>query len=163
MGKWKRTPSGKTIRRDSLRIDGQFAPRSADMLASPAYRVLGLTEHQILARIEIELESHAGYENHNLPVTYNQFENYSARRNTIPAAIHTLEALGFITVKYGRGGNAEHRRPSKFGLTYRYTRIRFGDPTPASNDWQQVKTTEQALEIVRQVKASCGMTLTVQN
>jgi hypothetical protein len=157
MGKWKNPPSGKTRKRDSLRIDGQFATRSIEMLESPGYRVLDLTAHQVLARIEIELAHHAGYHNHDLPVTYAQFIAYGARRNKIPPAIRTLEALGIITVQYGRGGNAEQRRPSKFGLTYRYTRVRFDDSVPATDDWRRIKTIEEAREIVRRIKAGSNV------
>jgi hypothetical protein len=86
MSTWKNLPSGKTVRRSSLRIEGQFAPRRIEMLESPAYRVLNLTEHKILARIEIELASHGGLENGDLPVTYDQFVAYSPQ----PFAISKL-------------------------------------------------------------------------
>jgi hypothetical protein len=124
------------------------------MLESPGYRLLNLTARRILDRVEVELARHAGYDNHNLPITYDQLIAYGARRNKIITAIKTLKALGYITIQYGRGGNADYRRPSKFGLTYRYTRVRFGDAIPATDDWQRIKTTEEALEIVRQIASS---------
>ena len=61
MSKWKRRPDGKTVKRNSHRIEGQFAPRLIDMLGSPPYRVLNLAEHRVLARLEIELASHDGF------------------------------------------------------------------------------------------------------
>ena len=72
----------------------------------------------MLARIEIELANHAGYENGDLPVTYDQFAKYGVRRKYAARAIDILETFGFIRVKRGRGGNAEYRQPNKFGLTY---------------------------------------------
>ena len=62
MSKWTRRSDGKTVKRKSLRIEGQFAPRLIDMLEAPPYRVLN-PEHRILARIEIELARHGWLEN----------------------------------------------------------------------------------------------------
>ena len=39
-------------------ISEQFTWRKVRMLESPAFRVLNLTEHRVLARIEIELRHH---------------------------------------------------------------------------------------------------------
>jgi hypothetical protein len=41
------------------RINGQWSPRLIEMLESPAYRVLSLSAHRVISRIEIELGSHA--------------------------------------------------------------------------------------------------------
>jgi hypothetical protein len=52
------------------RIAGQFAPRTIAMIESPAFRVLSLSAHRILARLEIELAHHGGKDNGALPCTY---------------------------------------------------------------------------------------------
>jgi hypothetical protein len=153
MSKWKRRPDGKTIKRNQGRIGGQFAPRLIDMLESPAFRVLSLAEHRVLARIEIELASHGGLENGNLIVTYPQFVAYGVRRESIPPARRALEALGFIKAKPGRGGNSEFYQPNRYQLTYRHVQaVRFGDVIEPSNDWRRIKTLEEARQIAKSAR-----------
>jgi hypothetical protein len=45
------------------RINCQFAARPIEMLESPAYRVLSLSAHRVITRIEIELAHHGGNDN----------------------------------------------------------------------------------------------------
>lgn len=117
-------------------IKGQFAPRTIDMLRSPAYRVMSYSAHRILARLEIELADHGGDDNGKLPATYDQFVEYGVHRASIAPAIRELTALGFIEVtERGRAGNAEWRRPSKFRLTYRHA-----GAEPATDEWAAIKT-----------------------
>jgi hypothetical protein len=152
MSKWTRQPDGKTVKRKSLRINGQFAPRCVDMLESPAYRVLSLAAHRVLARIEIELAHHGGLQNGDLPVTYDQFKVYGIPRRYIGPAIYELVTLGFIEVKRGRGGNAEYRQPNRFRLTYRHVQaVRFGDVIEPTNDWKRLSI-EEALQIAQRIK-----------
>jgi hypothetical protein len=63
-------------------IPGQFAGRLIEMLEAPAYRVLSLSAHRVLSRIEIELGHHGGKDNGRLPVTYENFENYGIDRGS---------------------------------------------------------------------------------
>ena len=42
------------------KINGQWSPRLVEMLCSPAYRALNLSEHRVLSRVEIELANHGG-------------------------------------------------------------------------------------------------------
>ena len=46
------------------------------MLESPAYRVLSLSAHRVLARLEIEIGHHGGHDNGKLQVTYESFVQY---------------------------------------------------------------------------------------
>jgi hypothetical protein len=150
---WTRRPDGKTIRRKSLRISGQFAPRCIDMLESPAYRVLTLAAHRVLARVEIELAHHGGLQNGELPVTYDQFQAYGVPRRYIGPAIHELISFGFIEVKRGRGGNAEHRRPNRFRLTFRPVQaVRGADVIGPTDDWKRFKTIDETLQVARHIK-----------
>ncbi len=127
------------------RIAGQFSPRSIEMMESPAFEVLSLGAHRILARLEIELAHHGGNDNGRLPVTYDQFVEYGVRRHAIRPAIGELEALGFIEVtEHGRAGNAEWRRPNKFRLTYRHV----GNAKP-TDQWRNVRTKHDAEMLVR--------------
>jgi hypothetical protein len=131
-------------------IGGQFAPRLVEMLESPAYRVLSLSGHLVLARIEIEMAHHGGGDNGKLPVTYVDFETYGIHRDAIGPAIRECEALGFIEVaERGFAGNREFRRPSLYRLTYRH--LNRADPT---HEWRRIKTMEEAKMIARQVRKS---------
>jgi hypothetical protein len=131
-------PPGGARRRN--RIAGQFAWRLIEMLESPAYRVLSLSGHRILDRLEIELAHHAGHDNGALPVTYSDFESYGIDRHAIAPAVREVEALGFVRIaERGRAGNAEYRTPNKFALTYRPAKDR--GPT---DDWRNIRTIEEA-------------------
>jgi hypothetical protein len=135
------------------RISGQWSPRLIEMLESPAYRVLSLSAHRVISRLEIELGSHGGNDNGALPVTYEDFIAYGIHGDAIAPAIREAEALGFIKVtEHGRGGNAEHRRPSKFLLTFAHDRN--GRQAPPTHDWRQIKTLEEAIQIARTARAA---------
>src|SRR5215831_10216699 len=111
-----------TRSRKRKKIDGQFSGRLVEMLESPAYRVMSLSAHRIISRIEIEHANHGGLENGNLPVTKQDFMDYGMDHDAVAPAIREAEALGFIRMKRGRGGNADHRQPHRFFLTYIYGR-----------------------------------------
>jgi hypothetical protein len=76
------------------RIGGQFAPRTIEMIRSPAWRVLGLSARRVIDRIEIELADHGGTDNGKLPVTYDDFVRYGIHRHAIAPGIREAEALG---------------------------------------------------------------------
>lgn len=110
------------------------------MLESPAYRVLSLAAHRVLARIQIELANHGGTDNGALPVTYDQFVEYGIHRHSIAPGIRQLVALGFIEVtERGRHGNGEFRTPSKYRLTFRPTA-----KAAETNEWREFNNIEAA-------------------
>ncbi len=122
------------------RISGQFAAQLVEMLESPAYRVLSLSAHRVLDRIQIEFAHHGGTENGRLPVTYDQFCEYGLHRHAIGPAIRELVALGFIEMtERGRHGNGEFRTPNKFRLTFRPT-----SKAAETNEWRKLETVEAA-------------------
>jgi hypothetical protein len=130
-------------RRNSI-ISGQFAARLIEMLESPAYRALSESGHRIISRIEIELGHHGGNDNGRLPITFDQFVEYGIYRTAVAPAIREAEALGFIRVTVrGRGGNAEHRKPNMFCLTFAYSRSS-REPT---HDWRRIKTLQEAKQM----------------
>jgi hypothetical protein len=134
VGMKKRKPShGK--------IAGQFAPRTIEMLRAPAFCVLSLTGHRILARIEIELANHGGRDNGKLPVTFADLRNFgTSNRDDIARGIREVCALGFVELtRPGRAGNGEFRAPNLFRLTYlpAYGKA----PT---HEWRQFETVEAA-------------------
>ena len=135
------------------RISGQFSPRLVEMLESPAYRALSRSAHMVISPIEIEPGRHGGNDNGRLPVTVEQFVEYGLHhRGSVAPAIREAEALGFIRVtERGRGGNAEHRSPNKFLLTF--GRGIDSRKYPPSDDWRHIKTVEEAKQIARAARA----------
>jgi hypothetical protein len=126
--------------RRNNRISGQFAAQLVEMLESPAYRVLSLSAHRVLDRIQVELAHHGGADNGALPVTYDQFVEYGLHRHAIAPAVRELVALGFIEMtERGRHGNGEFRTPNKFRLTFRPT-----GKAAETNEWRKFETIEGA-------------------
>jgi hypothetical protein len=139
------------VKRRNL-INEQFSPRPIAMLESQAYRALSLSAHRIISRIEIELGAHGGNDNGRLPVTKQDFVAYGVAHDQIAPAIREAAALGFIQVQPGRGGNAEHRKPNLFFLTFaRGRNNRVVDPP---HDWRKIKTIEEAVMIARAARAN---------
>jgi DNA-binding transcriptional MocR family regulator len=91
------------------------------MQRSYAWRALSRAAHQCLSRIEIELADHGGNDIDELPVTFDDFEEYGVNRHGIGAALAELEALGFIdiTERGVAARAAEYRRSNKFRLLTR--------------------------------------------
>jgi hypothetical protein len=127
------------------KISGQFAARLAEFLESPAYRVLSLSAHRALSRIEIEFAHHGGNDNGKLPVTYDDFVDYGMPRATVGPALAELEALGIIVItEHGKMARAsEYRRPNLFLLA---TRPAQGEREPL-NKWRRFKTLEEAQDV----------------
>jgi hypothetical protein len=122
------------------KISGQFSARTIAMMESPAFQVLSLSAHRILARLEIEHAHHGGNDNGELPVTSDQFIEYGIHHNAVSPAIREVEALGFVEItEQGRAGNAEWRRPNKFRLTYRPL-----GRAAETDEWRNIKTMEEA-------------------
>jgi hypothetical protein len=133
------------------RIEGQFSAKLIEMLESPAWRSLSLSAHRVLDRVEIELAHHGGTGNGTLPVTFDQFVAYGIHRHAVAPAIREATALGFLQVtQRGRAGNAEHRAPNQFRLTYKPAKGHDGHGT---NEWRSIKGTEQAEALARAARA----------
>jgi hypothetical protein len=123
-----------------------FTMRPVEMQESPAFRVLSLTAHRILARIEIELRRHAGKNNGRLAVTFDDFVEYGIDRHAIAPGIREVEALGFVEItEHGRAGNETFRRPNLFRLTYQPSAREPG----STHEWRSIKTMEKAVATAR--------------
>jgi hypothetical protein len=132
------------------RLDEQFAPRPVRMLRSAAFRELSLSARRVLDRLEIEFADHGGTNNGKLPVTYDDFKVYGIHRHSVAPAIREAVALGFVEVtEPGRAGNAEHRKPNLFRLTYRHT-----DNGPPTHEWERIETEEQAVATAKSARAA---------
>src|SRR5262245_50556342 len=138
--------------RHKNRIDGQWSPRLIEMLESPAYRVLSVSAHRVISRIEIEHAHHGGNDNGNLPVTKHDFMAYGMDHNAVAPAIREAEALGFIRMKRGRGGNANYRQSNRFFLTFAHGRG--SRAYPPTHDWRKIKTIEEAQAIADAARAA---------
>jgi hypothetical protein len=113
------------------------------MQRSWAWRALSRAAHQCLSRIEIELADHGGNDIDELPVTFNDFEEYGVNRHQIGPALAELEALGFIdiTERGTRARAAEYRRSNKFRLLTRPWENK--NPTYQPR-WDRFKTLDEA-------------------
>jgi hypothetical protein len=132
------------------RIAGQFSARTIAMIESPAFQVLSLAGHRVLARIEIEHAHHGGNDNGRLSITFDDFAGYGMDRHAIAPALREVCALGFVEItEQGRAGNAEWRRPNKFRLTYRHA----GRANP-TDEWNRIKTVEEAAMIAQRARVS---------
>ena len=135
------------------RINQQFSVHLIEMLESPSYRALSKSAHLVIARIEIELAAHGGNDNGRLPVTTDDFVRYGMHRTSVAPAIREAEALGFIRVtERGRGGNADHRSPNRFFLTF--ANARDSRAQPPTHDWRRIKTLEEAEQIASAARAN---------
>lgn len=135
------------------RINGQFAARRIEMLESPAYRVLSRSGHMIISRVEIELAAHGGNDNGRLPVTTEDFVEYGMHRTSVAPAIREADALGLIRVtERGRAGNAEHRSPNLFYLTYAHHRD--SRKHPPTDEWRSIQTLQEANQIACAARAN---------
>ena len=117
--------------------------RPISMIGSPAYRALSLPAHKLIARIEIELAHHLGYDNGRLQVTAAQFIEYGPSRGAIASSIREAEALGFIKVS----------ECGEFALTYCSHGGMY--PEPASHNWRNIKTRAKDAERIA-AKARSG-------
>ena len=132
------------------KISGSWAARSIEMMELPAYRILGLSAHRALSRIEVEFAHHGGQDNGKLPVTFDDFADYGIRRQSIGPALDELEALGFIKItEHGKMAlAAEYRRPNKFLLMSRPPQ----KGVVSHDGWCRFKTVEDAEAAVAEVR-----------
>jgi hypothetical protein len=133
-------------------INGAFAWRLIEMLESPAYRVLTLSAHRAMARLEIEMAHHGGKpeENGRLPCTFEHFVEFGVERHAIAPAIRELVALGFVEItRKGCAGNAGFRQPALYRLTYRHC----GSHKETTDEWRRIKTMEEAAAIAKRARA----------
>jgi hypothetical protein len=145
--KGRSTGQLKTNKR--TKILGQLVPHLRDLLESPVWQVLSLSARRVLDRIELEHMDHGGGENGRLPVTFEDFERYGIRRNSISPAIQQCAALGLVEItQVGRAGNSEFRQPNKFRLTYLTAMGR----DPATHEWRRITTIEEAQQTTRSGK-----------
>lgn len=97
---------------------GGWIPVRQEMLISAAYRCLPVPVARILDRIEIEHMEHAGKENGELIVTYDQFVDFGVSRRSIKPALAAAHGLGFLDIRQSEEWNGDVRQPNRYRLTY---------------------------------------------
>ena len=106
------------------------------MIESDAWCKLSLAATRIVYRVAIEHMLHAGTENGNLIVTYNDFEKFGIRRGSIKAAIDEAVAKGWILItERGRPSTGQARWPTRYALGW----LPLKDGTPPLNRWKRWK------------------------
>jgi hypothetical protein len=112
-----------------------------NLMESPAWGALTAPARRVVDRILIEHMHHAGTENGELIVTYDNFEAFGVPRHSAKRAIAVAVALGLIDITFkGVRSHGSARRPSKYAITW----LPRNDGTPASNRWKSITTKEQA-------------------
>ena len=142
-----RNRSGQRAGMSKMRFEGLFAGRTITMLESPAYKVLSLSAHQILARLEIELHRHGGKPEENGRLVHLRgFCRLREQQKRNSPAIRELTELGFIQVmRQGSAGNAEHRQATLYLLTYYWT----GSDARLIDRWKRIQTDEEAETVAK--------------
>jgi hypothetical protein len=149
----RRRRDGQVAGASKRQIPGPFNWRLIEMKESFAYRVLSLSAHRVLDRIEIEFVRHGSKpeENGALPVTYGDFVDYGINRPAIAPAIRELVALGFVEVtRRGSAGNEEYRQPTLFLITYYWT----GSNVEIRDGWRRIKSLEEAEAVAVAARAN---------
>jgi hypothetical protein len=123
-----------------MKISGLFVARPVAMLEAPALWALSRTALLILNPLETEYTKRKRATNGRLSVPYRDLERCGLHVNAIAPALRELQALGFIQIAQGSAGNAAHRRPNLYRLTY-LADAEGSDPT---HDWRAIETLEQA-------------------
>jgi hypothetical protein len=119
-----------------------------EMMESPAWGAMTAPARRVVDRILIEHMHHAGTENGNLVVTFDNFEVFGVSRRAIKPAIRVAVRLGFIDITFqGVRSHGAARRPSKYGISW----LPRDDGTPPSNRWKSILTKEQAETAVKAV------------
>ena len=115
-----------------------------EIIESEAWSQLSLAARRVIDRILVEHMGQGGKENGRLIVTYDDFQTYGIRRQSLPDAIALAVKLGFVDVTTrGRRSAGHNRTPSTYGITW----LPRHDWAPASNRWKAVSAGPLPLNI----------------
>jgi hypothetical protein len=112
-----------------------------DLLASPAYTARSWVAEKVLTGILIEHAAHNGNENGNLRVSFTELCRQRVSRKSIRRGLVELRALGLIEFWEGHRSYGKHQAPN----VYRITWLGTPDGVLPTNEWQRIKTVEEAL------------------
>jgi hypothetical protein len=128
----------------------QYVKRPIAMVRSPAFQVMSLTGHRILACVESEHCRHGGKDNGKLPVPHRCFQRFGIHHHAIGPGIREVVALGFHRItQHGVAGNGEFRKSTVLRITYLPA---YGkDPT---NEWADITTVKEAETVAAKARAA---------
>jgi hypothetical protein len=127
-----------------------FSWQTLEILMSPAWRAMPPTARAVVDRVQVEHCQHAGTQNGKLPVTYDDFEEFGARRRSIKFGIMAAEALGWIDItEQGCAGAGDTRRAARYALTW----VDRHNGTPRTDRWREIATLADARRRVEAVRA----------
>ncbi len=116
------------------------------MLLSPAFRDASINCRRFINALEVENMNHAGTENGNLVMPYNQLvRSWHVPRRLIRRTIEEAKDRGLIEERRGLRLSYAKSTPTRFRLTFRLTRE--GTPTrgvPPTNDWRRYRSPKNA-------------------
>lgn len=119
-----------------------FCWYTREMLVSPAFRERSINCRRFIDALELENMSHAGTENGNLKMPYNQLMQWwRIPRRLIRRTIDEAIERGLIEERSGLRLWYAKSMPTTFRLTFRPTRK--GSPPqwiPATNEWRRYRT-----------------------
>ena len=118
-----------------------FAWLTTELLASPAWRSMGINARRMIDFLLVEHMNHAGQENGNLLATYDQLVAFGLTSSSIKSAIQELVSLRLVDVEYG-GRWAGKNTPNIYRLTFYADR----EGNPPTNAWKGI-TEQNALDI----------------
>jgi hypothetical protein len=148
----RRTRS-KTKRANGPPADEPWIWFTREMLESDAWQAMPISARKVVERIALEHMAHAGTQNGELIVTYDDFARFGLRRESISEAINVAVALGFLAVAVrGRRAFGSARRPSLYALAW----LPRCDGTPATGAWRSIQGREKAEAIAEAAMPSRG-------
>ena len=104
-----------------------------EMLESEAWNYLSRAGRRVIDRVILEHKAHAGTENGNLAVTYDDFVKFGIRRSSLHGAIKTAAATGLLVItQKGRPSKGPDRWPTRYALGW----LPMSDGAPALNRWK---------------------------
>jgi hypothetical protein len=118
-----------------------------EMLLSPAFREASINCRRLISALEVENMNHAGNENGNLVMPYNQLERWwHIRRRLIRRTINEAKERGLIE-QHRSGWVLSYAKsdPNRFRLTFRPTSE--GNPSQwkaPTNEWRRYRAPENA-------------------
>jgi hypothetical protein len=93
---------------------------TAEMMMHPAFSGASINCRRFVTALEVENMAHAGTENGNLIVTYNQLERvYGISRRLIRASIDEAVRRGLVEERRGLRLSYAKSSPTKYRLTFR--------------------------------------------
>src|SRR5262245_28284825 len=90
--------SHKFRKKNQPPTDSNWIWLTREMLESPAWRASPVPARLVVERVICEHLGHGGRENGDLPITFDDFEEFGIRRPIVKASIQLAVSLGWIDI-----------------------------------------------------------------